>query len=227
MAANKKSFILYTDLIHTVSKMPNDKAGELFKHILKYVNDENPETEDLIIQLTFEPIKQQLKRDLKDWESQRNIRSEAGKKGMLNRWNNKDNTVITEITKDNSVMQPITNITDNVTVTVNDTVNVNVNKRESNKSQSINFYKSEIENSKGLPQSENYERFVNYLLKINPTHIFAIRDQLSYEEFEKLKELEKSTGKSLKDKIDAFINDVKYSKGKVSVYLTLIKWLKS
>ena len=41
MAENKKSFVLYTDLIHTVSKMPNDKAGELFKHILMYVNDEN------------------------------------------------------------------------------------------------------------------------------------------------------------------------------------------
>jgi len=64
MATDKKGFVLYADLIHTVSKMPDDKAGELLKHILAYVNDENPETEDLIIQLTFEPIKQQLKRDL-------------------------------------------------------------------------------------------------------------------------------------------------------------------
>jgi hypothetical protein len=69
MAKDKKSFLLYTDLIHTLEKMPNEKAGELFKHILMYVNDMNPETDDLIIQLTFEPIKQQLKRDLQRYES--------------------------------------------------------------------------------------------------------------------------------------------------------------
>jgi len=69
MAENKKSFLLYCDLIHTVSKMPNEKAGELFKHILSYVNDESPTTDDLIIELTFEPIKQQLKRDLQKYYS--------------------------------------------------------------------------------------------------------------------------------------------------------------
>ena len=79
MAENKKAFVLYADLIHTVNKMPDDKAGELLKHILSYVNDEEPTTDDLIIQLTFEPIKQQLKRDLKHWESVREKRSLAGK----------------------------------------------------------------------------------------------------------------------------------------------------
>ena len=79
MAENKKSFLLYCDLIHTISKMPNDKAGELFKHILEYVNDNNPVTEDLIIQLTFEPIKQQLKRDLLKYKDISSIRSEIGK----------------------------------------------------------------------------------------------------------------------------------------------------
>lgn len=83
MAENKKSFLLYCDIIHTINKMPNDKAGELFKHILKYVNDEDPSTDDLIINLTFEPIKQQLKRDLSKYEG---IRA----KNKLNadkRWN--------------------------------------------------------------------------------------------------------------------------------------------
>jgi len=28
-------------------KLPNDKAGELIKHIFSYVNDENPEAIDL------------------------------------------------------------------------------------------------------------------------------------------------------------------------------------
>ena len=87
MAEDKKSFLLYTDLIHTVNKMPNEKAGELFKHILSYVNDLNPETDDLIIQLTFEPIKQQLKRDLLKYKESIIDKSNAGKLGNLKRWN--------------------------------------------------------------------------------------------------------------------------------------------
>jgi len=42
MAEDKKGFLLYADLIHTIEKMPNDKAGLLFKRILNYVNDLNP-----------------------------------------------------------------------------------------------------------------------------------------------------------------------------------------
>jgi hypothetical protein len=84
MATGKKSFVLYCDLIHTITKMPSDKAGDLFKHILAYVNDENPITNDLIIELTFEPIKQQLKRDLDKWENEiKPQRSEAGRLGGL------------------------------------------------------------------------------------------------------------------------------------------------
>ena len=87
MAENKKSFLLYCDLIHTISIMPNEKAGELFKHILEYVNDKNPITDDLLIQLTFEPIKQSLKRDLIKYE---NIR-ERNVVNISKRWN-KNNT---------------------------------------------------------------------------------------------------------------------------------------
>jgi hypothetical protein len=83
MAKDKKGFILYADLIHTVDKMPSEKAGDLFKHILKYVNDLNPITNDLIIELTFEPIKQQLKRDLNKWEDKSIKRSNIGREGGL------------------------------------------------------------------------------------------------------------------------------------------------
>lgn len=78
MADGKKSFVLYADLLHTVEKLPAEKAGELFLHILRYVNDQNPETDDLIISVTFEPIKQQLKRDLKAWEQKQEQRRQAG-----------------------------------------------------------------------------------------------------------------------------------------------------
>lgn len=79
MAENKKAFVLYADLIHTIEKLPSDKAGDLFKHILRYVNDLNPTTDDIIIEIAFEPIKQQLKRDLRKYEEKKLQWSEAGK----------------------------------------------------------------------------------------------------------------------------------------------------
>ena len=125
MADWKKSFIIYCDLIHTVSKMTNEDAWLLFKHILEYTNDKSPEPPNAIIDLVFEPIKQQLKRDLKERETEREKRSSAGKKWMQKRWGN-DNTVIDNITNDNTVINAITPITDNVTVNVNDNVSVSV-----------------------------------------------------------------------------------------------------
>ena len=81
MAEGKKSFVLYADLIHTVKKMPMGKRGELLTIILEYVNDLNPSTDDIIVDLVFEPIKRQMKRDLKSYE-ERAIRSrENGKLG--------------------------------------------------------------------------------------------------------------------------------------------------
>lgn len=84
---NKKSFILYCDLIHLVEKLPDEKAGELFKHILRYVNDQNPQTDDMLLQIAFEPIKQSMKRDLVKWEEKREERSKSGLIGSLRRWN--------------------------------------------------------------------------------------------------------------------------------------------
>jgi hypothetical protein len=81
MAENKKSFLLYVDLIHTVNQLPDDKAGQLFKHILLYVNDKNPITDDLITKISFEPIKQQLKRDLNKYENICDRNSNNGKLG--------------------------------------------------------------------------------------------------------------------------------------------------
>lgn len=83
MAKDKSSFILYTDLLATVSKLTDKKAGVLFKTILEYVNDLNPEITDMLIQVAFEPIKQQLKRDLKKWEGEIKDRSKAGHLGGI------------------------------------------------------------------------------------------------------------------------------------------------
>lgn len=81
MADGKKSFILYCDQKGTWDKLSNEQAGVLIKHVIAYVNDENPIAPDFITELAFEPIKATLKRDLIKWERQQVINIENGKKG--------------------------------------------------------------------------------------------------------------------------------------------------
>ena len=81
MAEGKKSFTFYCDWQETFKALPTDKAGELIIHILAYVNDENPETDDVLINAVFVNIKQQLKRDLKKWESKCQTNKLNGSKG--------------------------------------------------------------------------------------------------------------------------------------------------
>ena len=120
MAENKKSFILYCDLIHTVRKMPKRKQADLFMTILGYVNDENPTVDDLLVSVAFEPIKHQLKRDLKRWEKYIEKQSENGKLGGRPKKPK-------ESQKTQAFFQkPKKAVTVNVTVT--DTVNDNVKK---------------------------------------------------------------------------------------------------
>ena len=112
MAKDKKSFILYVDQKDLWNKLPDEIAGKLIKHIYSYVSDENPTSKDLIIEIAFEPIKQQLKRDLKLFEEKRVSRSQAGKQGASKRWQSmaNDSNAISSIAK----------------IAVNDNVNDNV-----------------------------------------------------------------------------------------------------
>ncbi len=112
MAKDKKSFILYVDQKDLWNKLPDEVAGKLIKHIYAYVSDENPTSDDLIVNIAFEPIKQQLKRDLKLFEEKRVKRSEAGIAGANKRWQT--------IANDSKRIKPIAKIADNV----NDNVNV-------------------------------------------------------------------------------------------------------
>lgn len=111
MAKDKKTIVIYSDWIATFEKLTDEEAGKLIKHLLRYVNDQNPEA-DRMTELLFAQMQQTLKRDLKKWEEIKQQRSEAGKKGMAKRWE--------KITNDNKTLQDLTNIT------VNDNVNVNV-----------------------------------------------------------------------------------------------------
>lgn len=116
MAVGKKSFVAYADWKNTFDELPNEEAGALIKHIFAYVNDENPESDSILIRAIFANIKATLKRDLDKWENQLSQRSEAGKRSAEIRALNKINersTVVDEYVR---------NSTDsvNVSVSVND-----------------------------------------------------------------------------------------------------------
>lgn len=116
MAENKKSFVLYTDSKGLIDQLPDEIAGRLFKHIFAYVNDENPISDELILNIAFEPIKSQLKRDLVKWSNQTEQRRQAGLKSAEIRKRNASKI------NDRSIPS-----TDNVNVNVSDNVNVNDN----------------------------------------------------------------------------------------------------
>ena len=122
MAKDKKSFILYVDQKDLFNKLPDEIAGKLIKHIYSYVSDENPKSDDLIVEIAFEPIKQQLKRDLKLFEEKRVKRSEAGLAGANKRWKEMPNNANEwqTIANDSKRINGIAKIADNVNVNDND-----------------------------------------------------------------------------------------------------------
>lgn len=117
MAENKKGFLLYADYEELFDELEDVIAGKLIKHILKYVNDKQPTTENLVVNVAFIPIKRQLKRDLEKYEGKREQWSDAGKKSAEVRRLKKEQA-LTELTNVETVATELT---------VNDNVNVNVN----------------------------------------------------------------------------------------------------
>lgn len=160
MAENKKSFVLYADLIHTVRHLSKEDTGELFMHILSYVNDENPITNNPIVKVTFEPVKQQLKRDLVKWSEIREKRSEAGRLSA----EKKRQQTATKSTSVESVEQTATKST--VSVNVNDNVNVNVNDSVSviNNTRDLSIYGNFETVSKNITEDEIFLTEAAHLL---------------------------------------------------------------
>lgn len=130
MAQGKKSFIAYSDWKDTFDAIPNEQAGILIKHIFSYVNDENPKTDDILVNAVFQSIKNSLKRDLKKWDKQYEQRVEAGKRSA-------------EVRKRNSTLVNARSISS----TVSDSVSVtdSVSEKEKKKEKRFNFRKSLID----------------------------------------------------------------------------------
>lgn len=116
MAEGKKSFVLYADLLQKVDHLTNEELGVLFRHMLNYVNDNQPVLENRLILTAWKPIEVSLKEDLKKWERIREKRSEAGAKGGRPPKAKKANAFSEKQSKAKKA------VTDTVTVTVTDTV---------------------------------------------------------------------------------------------------------
>lgn len=131
MADGKKGFLLYADMIGIVEHLPAEKAGELFLTILRYVNDQDPQPDDILVKVAFEPIKLSLKRDLQKWEEERHKRSNAGKLGGIKSGESrrtKQNEGVLQKSKQNEA-----NEADNVSVNDNVNVSDSVNVKEKDK----------------------------------------------------------------------------------------------
>ena len=105
----KNSFLIYLDYQEQFELLTDEQAGQLIKAIIKYEKTGEIAKLDGMTKMAFSFIKQQLDRDTEKWREEKQKRSEAGKKGMANRWkNNNNNNVITNDNKDNSVKNDIT-----------------------------------------------------------------------------------------------------------------------
>jgi hypothetical protein len=163
MANNKKGFVLYADQKELFDQLSDEKAGQLIKHIFAYVNDDNPVSDDLFLNLAFTPIKQQLKRDLQKWEKTINGRSKAGKASAEARANKKKQEA-TNSTNVKFVQQKSTKLNKAQQSSTNPTVTVNVNVNVKDKVKEIVFnkwlnYRKEIK--KPITNKSTIESLVN------------------------------------------------------------------
>lgn len=116
MAENKKSFIFYNDWRETFEDLSKEDGYDLLMHMLAYVDDENPKTDNKLVKGIFILMKQQLKRDLVKYNQYIDKQRDNGKKGGR-----------PPKPKETQITQPLNGEPKKAdTVTVNDIVNDNI-----------------------------------------------------------------------------------------------------
>ena len=197
MAKDKKSFIAYCDWKDTFDQLTDEYAGKLIKHLFSYVNDENPQSDDMTINAVFATIKNALKRDLVKFEEIKKKRSDAGKLGgRPKQTETKEAFALLE--KQNEAKEA---------VSVSDTVSVNGNDSSLKKNQT-NRVLSEVKPSEvPLEDFEYYEIALNFQKKIKQNLVDANGptqkiDQAKYETWVKPIRLMMSRDKITREQIN-------------------------
>jgi hypothetical protein len=118
--------------------------------------------------------------------------------------------------------------TDNKRITTNK--NEKNEKNEKKKNIYSNFYDSEIEKNEAAPNLEFYKKFVKTIYGENDinrelTEILQFKEQLTFQQFEKIYKLRAENKKSIQETLLKIANDSKYWKGKSNLYMTLRNWL--
>jgi hypothetical protein len=165
MAKNKKSVLLYCDLIHTIEKLTDKNAGLFFKHYLRYVNDQDPKPPNAIIDLVFENTKQTLKRDLKVYEGKCLKNKESAQK----RWDA------------NACERKKRNAKHADSGIDNDSDNDNDKEIKNYKEDSFNSWWLMYDNKKGLSKSKAKflklsDNDIQAILKITPLYVSSTPD---------------------------------------------------
>lgn len=178
MAENKNSFIFYTNWEDTFRALPKDKGYDLLIHILDYVNDRNPETDDILINAVFQQFKNTLKRDLKEYEDKKEERSISGRLGNLKRYHS---DLYEKVTSDKLTLKAAEKIAvsrkkslsdKNIAkLAVSDSVNV------SDSVSDINSIDDDVENFSPDQFSEEKEKAKQFLKTSKPQMVDRLRMQ--------------------------------------------------
>ena len=231
----RKSFVFNIEWQEVLMDYPPEVRLEVYDAIIEYVASGTLSELKPLAKMAFSFIKKQIDYNNDRYDDIVAKRSEAGKKGMANRYqkvtnvtsDNKDNkcyqkvTNVTSDNKDNKCYQKVTNVTsdnkDNkcyqkvTNVTINDNDNDNDNKESTN-----------VDKKESFPKSD-YERF-NEWLKEHTPNVLKLQRQITEEEFLKLKK--KYSYDQIVDILQSMDNYKDAPKKYTSVYLTFLKWAK-
>ena len=233
MAENKKSFVLYNDIINITEDLSDEEVGKLFKHIVRYVNDKNPVIEDRLLKFVFEPIKLQLKRDLIKYEEVRGEKSTSGRMGNLKRYqldiynkvNNREITLLEgeTIAKSRKISlsdiegsAPIKNV---AKLAVNDTVTETVTETDI-----VSVCEKKVKSAIAQHTQEEIEKFKSFndWIDVNTPRIKHFKQPFTIPEYLRLSE--EFNKELIKKTLLAMQNWVDLTKKNLNANLTFRKW---
>lgn len=206
----RKSFVFNIEWQEVLMDYPPEVRLEVYDAIIEYVASGTLSELKPLAKMAFSFIKKQIDYNNDKYDDIVAKRSEAGKKGMANRYQKVTN--VTSDNKSNKCYQKVTN------VTINDNDNVNDIKKES-----TNVDKKETSVSS---PSTDYLKFNEWMQRKAPycSNHKNFPSQITESELLKLKE--KYSGQEIADIIEQIENRKDLRKRYTNLYRTVLNWAK-